>query len=208
MEIEKETGTTFSQAPVPFLKNERLQEKKCPREKEYPQKNKRLQGKEHPWENECPQENDRSQENECLRETGHPQKTGHLQKQRKRKEKGEEPAPHFLPPKTRPWIQLRLEASRTFFGPGPCELLEWVEKTGSIQEACARMGLSYSKGSRLIRDMERELGWPVTVRHTGGTGGGGTVLTDGGKRLVDRYRRLQAEADQAVEELYRKYFGE
>lgn len=70
------------------------------------------------------------------------------------------------------------------------------------------MGLSYSKGSRLIRDMERELGWPVTVRHTGGTGGGGTVLTDGGKRLVNRYRRLQAEADRAVEELYRKYFGE
>ena len=62
--------------------------------------------------------------------------------------------------------------------------------------------------SQHIANMERELGWPVTVRHTGGTGGGGTVLTDGGKRLVNRYRRLQAEADRAVEELYRKYFGE
>lgn len=72
--------------------------------------------------------NERPQEKECPRKKEYPQKTGHPQKQRKQKEKGEEPAPHFLPSQTRPWIQLRLEASRTFFGPGPCELLEWVEK--------------------------------------------------------------------------------
>ena len=56
-------------------------------------------------------------------------------------------------------------------------LLEYIEATGSIQEACARMELSYSKGSRMIKKAEKQLGFRLLERRIGGSGGGGSRLT-------------------------------
>ena len=50
-----------------------------------------------------------------------------------------------------PHIKVELRAEDKFFGPGVCELLELIEQTGSLQSACTEMGLSYSKGSRMLR---------------------------------------------------------
>ena len=44
-----------------------------------------------------------------------------------------------------------------FFGPGTKDLLEGIRKTGSVQQACAQMDLSYSKGRHMIRHMEAAL---------------------------------------------------
>ncbi len=54
-------------------------------------------------------------------------------------------------------VQVRLTAQDIIFGPGKAMLLEYIEATGSIQEACARMELSYSKGSRMIKKAEKQL---------------------------------------------------
>lgn len=48
-----------------------------------------------------------------------------------------------------------------FFGPGICELLEEIGKCGSIQAACKEMGLSYSKGSHILKNLEKGLGIPM-----------------------------------------------
>ena len=39
--------------------------------------------------------------------------------------------------------QVRLAKEDIFFGPGKARLMEYIEKTGSMQEACLEMGLSY-----------------------------------------------------------------
>ena len=49
-----------------------------------------------------------------------------------------------------PHIKVELRAEDKFFGPGVCELLELIEQTGSLHSACTEMGLSYSKGSRML----------------------------------------------------------
>ena len=72
-----------------------------------------------------------------------------------------------------PHIKVELRAEDKFFGPGVCELLELIEQTGSLQSACTEMGLSYSKGSRMLRGIERQLGVSAVHRWTGGAGGGG-----------------------------------
>ena len=87
------------------------------------------------------------------------------------------------------------------------QLLDMIHQTGSIQEACCRIGLSYSKGSRMIREVERQLGIPVVERRTGGMGGGGSSLTDEGKKLMDSYARMVAEVRQSTEQIFLKYFG-
>jgi len=106
-----------------------------------------------------------------------------------------------------PQVQVRLAASETFFGPGVAQLLELIDQTGSIQDACIQMELSYSKGSRMVKQVEKQLGFPVVQRWSGGAGGGGSSLTEEGKRLVANYGELVRQVQKSTQELYRKCFA-
>lgn len=106
-----------------------------------------------------------------------------------------------------PLVQVRLRAGDVFFGPGTGQLLHMIRQTGSIQEACLRIGLSYSKGTRMIKEVERQLGIPVVNRRTGGMGGGGSSLTEEGTRLLEGYEQMVAEVSRSTEVIFRKYFG-
>lgn len=108
----------------------------------------------------------------------------------------------------RPKIRLYLLAEDKFFGPGVCELLELIHQTGSIQEACAQMELSYSKGSRMIKRMEKQLGFAVVQRWTGGRGGGGAVLTEKGINLMEKYQKMVLDLQEYTEKSFQNYFGE
>lgn len=102
--------------------------------------------------------------------------------------------------------QVRLAKDDIFFGPGKARLMEYIEKTGSMQEACLEMGLSYSKGARMIKMAEKKLGYRLLERRIGGSGGGGSQLTKEGRELLSKYRqltrRVQEDADRAFEEIF------
>lgn len=106
----------------------------------------------------------------------------------------------------RPFVQVGLEAGERFFGPGVCGLLELIDQTGSIQEACLKMELSYSKGSRMIKAIDRQLGFPAVQRWTGGSGGGGSVLTEKGRQLVKNYRDMVREIEGYTEKAFQEFF--
>lgn len=108
----------------------------------------------------------------------------------------------------KPLVHVGLKAGEKFFGPGACELLELIGQTGSVQEACARMSLSYSKGSRILKNIEKQLGEDVVQRWTGGVGGGGAELTKKGVWLTGNYRKMEAEIEKAAEEAFDRYFEE
>ena len=103
--------------------------------------------------------------------------------------------------------QVRLEAGERFFGPGVCELLELIERTGSVQKACEEMDLSYSKGSRMLKTIDRQLGVSMVQRWAGGIGGGGAVLTEDGKQMVKKYREMEAEIELYTNQMFERYFG-
>ena len=63
------------------------------------------------------------------------------------------------------------EAGRWIFGPGPAELLEQVERTGSLRAAAGKMGLSYSKALKILHTAERGLAMPLVSTEAGGPGG-------------------------------------
>lgn len=104
-----------------------------------------------------------------------------------------------------PEVLVRLVANEPFFGPKTAVLLEKIHQTGSIQEACIQMELSYSKGSSLIKNAERQLGYALVKRWTGGSGGGGSVLTEEGTVLLDHYQKMVLEVQRTAEKIYRKY---
>ena len=69
------------------------------------------------------------------------------------------------------------------------------------------MGLSYSKGSRMIKAIERQLGFSVVERWAGGPGGGGSTLTGDGRRLLEDYQAMVRDVQKSTEQIYGKYFG-
>ncbi len=107
-----------------------------------------------------------------------------------------------------PGVKVWMTGSQPFFGPGQARLLEEIDRTGSLQQACAQMGMSYSKGSRLMKTMEKELGMILVERHSGGFGGGGAALTEDGRAFLSRYRQMVKEVKDSTEQIFSKYFAD
>ena len=85
-------------------------------------------------------------------------------------------------------------ASGARIGPGKATLLESVRDTGSISGAARTMGMDYKRAWLLLDTLDRAFDTPVLERKTGGPGGGGAALTTFGAELLERYRRMEAEA--------------
>ena len=93
-----------------------------------------------------------------------------------------------------------------FFGEGPFRLLCHVEKTGSLRAAAMKMEMAYSKASKLLKQAETNLGFPLTTRNAGGKDGGGSVLTPEGKRWLRQYEAYRDACIRANRALYRQFF--
>lgn len=104
-------------------------------------------------------------------------------------------------------IWLETEAGKAF-GRGPCELLKRVEKLGSLNRAAGEMNMSYSRAWRLMNNVEKILGRHLLVRQIGGDAGGGSMLTEEGRQLMEEYSAFAEEAEAMLQGLFKKYFGQ
>ncbi len=86
------------------------------------------------------------------------------------------------------WIESNGER---FFGPGPVELLERIEKTGSINQAARQMKMSYKKAWEIINALNASTGQLLVITQTGGTSGGGSAITAEARKMIARYRQLR-----------------
>ena len=89
--------------------------------------------------------------------------------------------------RVRCWIDIDGEK---FFGPGRAGLLELIQESGSISKAAKIMGMSYKKAWDMIDELNARGQKPYVVAHKGGKKGGGTELTETGKKVVASYRKL------------------
>lgn len=104
-------------------------------------------------------------------------------------------------------MTLRLWREDKAFGPGLLCLMQWIEQYGSMQKAASEMGLAYSKAWKMIKTAEKELGFALTERTSGGKNGGGSQITPKGYELMQKYMAFSKEAQMQVDVLYQKYFG-
>ncbi len=84
-------------------------------------------------------------------------------------------------------------------GPGKAELLQAIERTGSISAAAKRLGISYRRTWILVDTMNRCFREPVVDSSTGGQGGGGAAVTAFGKRVLASFHAMQARVDRALD---------
>lgn len=93
------------------------------------------------------------------------------------------------------------------FGSGIAQIMELVKSTGSLSQAYKAMNLSSSKGWRIIKKTEEELGFALFETTVGGKGGGGSRLTEKGKDLLNRYKAFVYELNAEAEKLLNKHFS-
>ena len=104
-----------------------------------------------------------------------------------------------------PEARLCFSNGKRFFGPGPYALLVLVEKTSSLRDACTEMGMSYTKGWKMLRNAEEQLGLPIVHKKRGGVLGGSTILTAEGKLLLEKYDAFNRESQQLIAEVFDKH---
>lgn len=105
-------------------------------------------------------------------------------------------------------FQIRISGERGFYGPGVHRLLQLTEKYGSLSSACQHMGMSYTKGRKLISTMEEQLGVTVLETQQGGKAGGYSHLTDEAKLMIRCYTAFVEEADDMLQKVFQKHFSE
>ena len=84
------------------------------------------------------------------------------------------------------------------FGPGKAELLETIQRTGSISQAAKSMQMSYRRAWQLVDTMNQCFHSHLVDTQTGGTHGGGAVVTELGQEILKKFRTMEQQAIQAV----------
>lgn len=85
-------------------------------------------------------------------------------------------------------------------GPGKADLLEAIEREGSISAAARALGMSYRRAWLLVETMNRCFSQPLVQALVGGRQGGGAQLSDEGRQVLQRYRQLQARLRAVAEQ--------
>jgi molybdate transport system regulatory protein len=98
----------------------------------------------------------------------------------------------------KPMIRFRADFSQACsLGPGKVELLESIQRTGSLRQAAQTLGMSYRRAWLLLDGLNRSFSEPASTASIGGQGGGGVTLTPFGLEIIRSYRAA-AEAVESV----------
>ncbi|MBB3104859.1 TOBE domain-containing protein [Azomonas macrocytogenes] len=95
--------------------------------------------------------------------------------------------------------RLSLETEIGTFSDKRIRLLEMIDEYGSINQAAKAVPLSYKAAWDAIDAMNNMAAQPLVVRVSGGRQGGGTQLTEHGRRLIAMYRALEIEYQAALD---------
>ena len=98
------------------------------------------------------------------------------------------------------------DENHRFFGEGPRQLLHAIDETGSLRSAALSMNMAYTKALRIIRSAEATLGFPLTVRTTGGKGGGGSQMTAEAREFLAKYEAYRDACTESGQQLYEDFF--
>jgi molybdate transport system regulatory protein len=112
------------------------------------------------------------------------------------------PRPPRLGVRAKFWLTL---GPRTLFGDGKADLLEAVDRLGSLRSAAQSMGMSYRYVWGLLRELDEAAGFPF-LEHSGTGARSNLQLTPEGRRFIDAYRKFRAPLGDMVQQRFRRVF--
>ena len=105
-------------------------------------------------------------------------------------------------------LSARVFSDQKCFGPGVSQLLKRVDELHSLRAAALSMSMAYSKAWTIVKQAERELGFPLLVSVTGGRHGGGAELSPKAERLLAAYGDYCARMRAFAAEEFGRAFAE
>ena len=109
--------------------------------------------------------------------------------------------------RTEKYCEIRIKKNELFWGSGMMELLQHVDECHSFKKACEIMGMSHTKGYKMIKAAEKELGFRLLYSERGGINGGYSALTEKAELFIDCYQKLTSYMEEQGMEAFKKYFG-
>jgi molybdate transport system regulatory protein len=88
------------------------------------------------------------------------------------------------------WLHRR---QSEFIGGDRIALLEMIDELGSITKAAKAVGISYKTAWDTVNMINNLAEKPLVDRLAGGKGGGGTSLTEEGKKVIHQFKTIQEE---------------
>ena len=85
-------------------------------------------------------------------------------------------------------------------GPGKVDLLESIDKVGSISEAARQINISYRRAWEMVNTMNQCFSKPLVESMKGGKGGGGAKLTSLGEKVTAIYRQMEVKASLSTKQ--------
>ena len=103
--------------------------------------------------------------------------------------------------KIQPHIRIRIPFGDDYaIGPGKADLLEAIQRTGSISAAGRELKMSYRRAWLLVDTMNRCFQQPLVETATGGASGGGAQVTELGRDVLRRFRTIEKKAAESIGE--------
>jgi len=104
----------------------------------------------------------------------------------------------------KPMVRFRADfTAGCSLGPGKIDLLESIQRTGSLRQAAQALGMSYRRAWLLLDGLNRSFKEPASTASVGGQGGGGVTLTPFGLEIIRSYKA----AAQAIEAVAQQELG-
>ncbi|AXT55891.1 LysR family transcriptional regulator [Aquimarina sp. MMG015] len=104
--------------------------------------------------------------------------------------------------KSRIWIE---GEKGVFLGEGRIKILKAIKTEGSLSKAAKSLGMSYKKAWNLVDSINKNASTPVVITNTGGSGGGGTEITEYGLKMINAFENINKNCwdflDQQLKEL-------
>ena len=115
-----------------------------------------------------------------------------------------EPKPTSMKMALNIWIEN--PEGEILFGDGRLQILQAIEKQGTLSAAAEKLGMSYRGLWARIRHSERRLGFALIETHAGRGPSSGTSLTPEGRSVMRRYTKLQKQVQTAARKAFRDIF--
>ena len=133
--------------------------------------------------------------------SGTPRRSAKTAAKRAPEKPGAQPAPTAR-------FRLRVTAGDEIaIGPGKISLLEAIGETGSLTAGARQIGMSYRRAWLLLDLLNRSLERPAVTSSKGGEHGGGSELTEVGRKLIELYRGIEATAGRACADAIKQMIG-
>ena len=109
-----------------------------------------------------------------------------------------------LTPRVKVWLETE---GRYAFGFGLAEMLQAVERAGSIKQAAADLGKSYRYVWGRIKEAERALDQVLVEARVGGTGTRRSALTPQARHMLAAFLALRSRMAEIVRQEFARRFG-